>query len=109
MGEKYVVVIGHGDRHAICLKATSKTAIYRNNPDKMAGCVYLKAAEVAFFREDTVIQPDNQFPVPHSSLEDESRILGSLPEDFQGRLIRAVESSSTIPTSRKRSLLECIT
>jgi hypothetical protein len=99
--------------HAICIKATSKVDIYKNNPEMMLGCVYYQAREVSFFGTETVIQPDNPFPILHSHIADcESngslQILGNLPRDFQERLRTAIENSSTLSKQRKRNLLKLI-
>ncbi len=105
LGEKLVVVLGHAQGHAICLKATSNTSLYLNNPERMAGCVYYKAGELSCFKRDTIVQPDNQFPVAHSRIDCAERVLGKLPSDFPQKLRTAIENSSTMTENRKRSIL----
>jgi len=109
IGEKLVVVLCHRQGHAVCLKATSNTAFYINNPERMRGCVFYRANEVPFLHRDTVIQPDNHFAVPHSKIDNENRVLGALPADFPQKLRTAIENSATIPGVRKRSILTFLT
>jgi hypothetical protein len=98
---KRFVVLGHKAGHAICIKATSRMDFYRNNPEKLAGCVLYGAGEVSQFGEETVIQPDNQFPIPHAELQDlydkgGLDLLGTLSMDFEAKLKTAIENSTTL-------------
>jgi len=84
---KRFVILGHREGYAICIKATTKVEIYKNNPERLSGCVYYQAKEVTFFETETVIQPDNPFPIPHPYIADcekngKLQILGNLPKDF---------------------------
>ena len=39
-GPKRLIVIGHQAGHAICVKATSKTELYKNNKKMRGSCVF---------------------------------------------------------------------
>jgi len=97
---------------AFCIKATSKTTAYANNPKRLAGVVFYRAGVISFFEKDTVIEPDNQFPIPHydlirqhSNASGDVRLLGALPSDFPAALAKAVRDSVTMPPSKKKRLL----
>jgi hypothetical protein len=47
----------------VTIKATTKTALYRNNEELRAGVVMYQPGG-ACFHEETVIQPGNWFPCP---------------------------------------------
>jgi hypothetical protein len=102
-----------GKEYAFCLKATSKVGAYTNNPGMMAGAVFYPAGTLQFFKKDTVIQPDNQFPIPHLDLirqhrAEKVRILGSMPDSFPGDLIAAVEASRTMTPREQKRIIECL-
>ena len=107
--EKRFVIISHKEGHAICLKASSKVARYLADSELLNGVVFYKAAEVSSFEKDTVIQPDNQFPIAHSDLlrHHQSRqltILGEMPPDFREKLLAATDQSSTMSERTKGRL-----
>jgi hypothetical protein len=98
---------------AICMKATSQTAIYENNKELLAGVVLYGAGELPFFPLPTAIQPDNLHPIPHLHLArcDAAGTfaeLGDMPSDFHERLIAAVNASVTIPPARRKNILQRI-
>ncbi len=98
-------------RYTLCLKATSQTALYENSKEVMAGCVYYKAREIALFPSNTAIQPDNPHPIPHKHLTQchangSLNILGTMPQDFQEKLKKAIQDSITLTLARKRNWLE---
>jgi len=108
---KRFVVIFHEAGHAICLKATSKVALYINNPAMMAGVVYYTAGRLSFFPVDTAIQPDNLHPIPHADIASclqygTFEILGKMPADFKQLLITAVNASITMKTARKATVIQ---
>ncbi len=110
--EKFFVVLGHGGNVALCIKATSRTKFYDNNPEKMCGCVCYQAGEVEFFSKRTIIEPDNQFEIPHQRLIDYQKrgalkVAGSLPADFAGRLKAAMLKSQTLD-GRRRAWLRAV-
>jgi hypothetical protein len=110
---KIFVVLGHRNGFAICLKATSNVELYKNNPEKLAGCVFYKGGEISLFREDTAIQPDNQVPIPHAHIADMHqkmalKLLGSLPADFVTKLILAIENSTTLDDREKERIMEIL-
>lgn len=110
---KRFVVLGHQKGHAICLKATSKVDVYKNNPEKLAGCVFYKAGEVEIFPEETAIQPDNQIPIPHTHLlmmhgKGALEWLGSLPADFETKLRAAIDNSTTLDDRQISRLLDLL-
>ena len=103
---KFFVILGHYDNAAFCIKATSRTAFYDNNPDKMCGCVCYEALEVDFFRKRTIIEPDNQFEIPHCQLvvhQDRGalEVVGRLADDFGQRLKTAIANSQTLDRRRR--------
>lgn len=104
--DKLVVVLFHEKGCAVCMKATSQTQLYLNNPEMMSGCVYYPAGEIRFFPSDTVIEPDNLFAVLHRELTDPKRVLGTLPPDFHAKIIVAVQGSIRLSDQRKRVILE---
>jgi len=105
------VVLAHAGGCAICIKATTKTSLYKNNPSQMAGCIHFQAGEVLCFPEETIIQPDNQIPIEHSHIRD-SHIrdqvqIHTLPSDFPAKLREAVRKSETL-TGRERKRIESL-
>jgi hypothetical protein len=110
---KLFVVLGHVCNYAICIKATSQVAFYKSNPEKLAGCVSYKPGEVAAFDQETVIQPDNQFPIPHEQLQRFNdnktlQLLGVLPIDFEDKLKTAIENSTALNEREVTRLLTLI-
>ncbi len=101
-------------RHfAICLKATSQLDSYRNNPQRMPGVVFYRAGLIPFFEKDTIVDPDNPFPIPHFDLIKQHlsgglKILGALPEDFPEVLAKAVRASVTMSPREQRRILEIL-
>jgi hypothetical protein len=87
------------------MKATSQVALYLNDPEQLAGCVFYRAEEVCFLR-DTVVQPDNLFPIQHAQLRDHpSCVVGKLPDDFHSKLVQAIRSSIKLDSNRRGRLL----
>jgi hypothetical protein len=85
--EKIFVVIFHEKLFAICMKATSQTALYENSKEMKAGVVYYKSGELPFFSVNTAIQPDNLHPIPHvhmakCHLNSSLKMLGQMPARF---------------------------
>jgi hypothetical protein len=110
---KLFVVIGHANGHALCLKATSQTNIYKNNKDAMAGVVFYEGKSLTCFPVDTAIQVDNCIPIPHGTLAEEKAALTLevrqiLPEDFDARLKKAIENSVTLDDRRRSRLKQII-
>jgi hypothetical protein len=110
---KLFVILGHVNNYAICLKATSKVAIYQNNAEKMAGCVFYRSGEISFFDRDTAIQPDDQIPIHHKQLEAAQKAgtlenLGPLPPDFEAKLRSAIENSTTLDDRRRSRLIDLL-
>jgi hypothetical protein len=110
---KIFVVLGHRNGFAICLKATSNVELYKNNPEKLAGCVFYKSGEIPLFNQDTAIQPDNQVPIPHAHIaamheKKALKVLGNLPADFVSKLTLAIENSTTLDDRKKERLLEIL-
>lgn len=109
---KIFVVLCHEAGHAFCIKTTTNATFYQNSPGRLAGCVLYKKGEFCF-KEDTIIQPDNQFPISHEALIEAEKlkaleILGTLPEDFRERLIKAVNSSPVMDSRKKERVLKKI-
>jgi len=111
---KRFVVLGHRDEYLICIKATTQVELYKNNREKMAGCVYYCAKELQFFEKDTAVEPDNQFAIPYSEIiqaykDGEFHILGEMPDTFEVDLLNAIEDSGTlsqVESARLKSLIE---
>ncbi len=105
--EKLLVVVSHRQGHALTMKATSQVALYQNDPEQMAGCVFYRAGEVCFHL-DTVVQPDNLFMIQHANLRDPACVIGQLPADFHGKLVQAIRASIKLDANRRRVLLEML-
>jgi hypothetical protein len=111
---KFFVVLGHrtdgfGKAYAICIKATSQTAGYKNNAERLRGCVYYCAGQVNCFPVDTVIQPDNQIPITHETIADayfDNQLeCWPMPADFEALLRAAVIGSATMSKRQKERIL----
>lgn len=89
------------------MKATSQVALYLNDPEQLAGCVFYRAGEVCFLL-DTVVQPDNLFLIQHAQLREPSCVVGRLPDDFHGKLVQAIRSSIKLDSNRRRRLLRLL-
>jgi hypothetical protein len=110
--EKFFVILCRRGAHAMCIKATSKTAIYKNNPDKLKGCIHYAAGSLECFSLDTVVQPDNQFPISDGDLR-RAFMEGTLkvyppPANFEQELRRAIRDSSTLDDRYRERLLAAI-
>jgi hypothetical protein len=105
--EKLLVVVSHQADHVLVMKATSQVALYLNDPEQMAGCVFYRARETCF-HVDTVIQPDNLFLIQHARLRDPACVIGHLPSDFHGKLVQAIRDSIKLNENRRRHLLEML-
>ena len=104
---KRFVVLAHVNGHAYCLKTTSIVTPYFDDPSKMVGAVFYKKGSTAAFDSDTVVQPDNPFPIPYAEIElAQARgalTVSLLPGDFGDRLCEAVQKSETLkPVPKKR-------
>ena len=107
--EKLFVVLCHKDEFAICIKATSKTAVFKNNPDMMKGCVWFSAGQLDCFPHDTAIEPDNQIPVPYEAIR-KAHNCGSLevhelPDRFENDLRAAIDRSATMSPRKRARIL----
>ncbi len=109
---KLFVVLCHRDGYAICLKATSKTTLYENNPGMMASVVYYAPGTCDCFGEPTAIQPDNQFPIPHSSILKAHRAgtlnAQVLPTSFEAAVKLAIQNSVTLNNRERTRILGII-
>ena len=107
---KYFVVVSHIGGYAYCLKTTSKTETFDANPDQLRGVVAYDKHECAIIEKRTIIDPRNQFPIPHALLIEHQHNgnhehRGILPEDFKDKLIAAARNSKVIEPSKKKRLL----
>jgi hypothetical protein len=107
---KRFVVISHVNGHAYCLKTTSQTEAFENDPNQLQGVVVYDAGDCPVFQKRTIIDPRNQFPIAHSILMSHERSgdfeqFGILPADFKTRLIEAITKSRVIEHARKKRLL----
>ena len=110
---KFFVVLSHGDKHAICIKATAKVEKYQLDQKQKAGCVCYKANEVPCFVQETAIQPHNVVPISYEHIVREDRNgryenKGTLPPDFHVKLVGAIRASIVMSPKRKRFVLELI-
>lgn len=114
---KFFVVLGHRqlnakEAFAVCVKATSKVEAYRNDSDKMRGCVFYPTGQVSCFDVDTVIQPDNQIPIPHRTIAD-AHFDGLLdwwpgPANFEACFREAIRNSVTMSRRSKTRLVDLL-
>lgn len=108
--EKLFVILCHKDSFAICIKATSKTAIFRNNPAMMKGCVWFPARRVDCFPLDTAVEPDNQIPIPYESIRkaeyDGVLEVHQLPAAFEIELRAAINNSVTLSPRKRQRIQE---
>ena len=111
--QKLFVVLCHekhdGVMYCVCIKATSKTDAYDNNPEKMQGAVCYEARQTCFAGR-TVVEPDNPLPISHQDIVRHNRsrafaVIGRLPADFHERLTAAIKASVTISPTWKSNLL----
>ena len=65
---KLFVVIGHVAEIAFCLKTTSQTEAYDNNPARKQGCVCYEGGLIGCFPLKTYVETDNQFPIEHREI-----------------------------------------
>lgn len=110
---KLFVVLGHVKGHAVCLKTTSQTAFYSNNPQLLTGCVCYEANELHFFPKKTIIQLDNQIPIAHAAIRQAAaagtfEVVGTLPADFPERLRKAAEASVLLSPNELRRLFQML-
>jgi hypothetical protein len=107
--EKLFVVLCRRGAHSICIKATSKTEIYNNNPDMMKGCIHYQVGAVACFTVDTVVQPDNQFPISDGDLRkafsDGNLTVYPPIANFEQELCRAIRDSVTLDDRHRERLI----
>lgn len=108
-GPKRLIVIGHQAGHTFCIKATSKTAPYKNNSGMMESCIFYREGEKPeYFPKETAVQPDNQVPLSHADLNDWHRkgtlqVLGCLPfGEFEQALLRAADGERITERKRQR-------
>jgi hypothetical protein len=104
------VCLDHVGGHAFCLKATSQLEAYENRPDRLKGVIFVRAGTVACFNRDTIIQPDNQFAIPHPTLatqeaSGEFEILGAMHDGFREDLAKAVRASITMSPREQQRIL----
>jgi hypothetical protein len=94
-----------------CIKTTCRTEPYEADAERMKGAILYEANVLRFFYTKTIIDPyRNFFEMPHAHLLKEAnngryRIEGKMPEDFRGKLIRAIEQSITLEPKNKTLLL----
>jgi hypothetical protein len=110
---KIFVVLCHHNHHTICLKATSRVDIYKNNKEAMAGVVFYQAGQFKAFHLDTAVQPDNCVAIPHEKLRESKQnlkldVFGTLPGNFQDRLLEAIDNSLTLDDRQRKRLLNIL-
>jgi hypothetical protein len=111
--KKLFVVIGHEKQFAFCIKTTTNATFYQNSPELLAGCICYKKGEVSFFTQDTLVQPENQFPIAHQAMVEAERagtlsIVGKMPEDFGEKLAKAINASIRLDARKKARILKFI-
>jgi len=107
------VVIAHVGGYAYCIKVTSNPEFYANSPELIAGCVVYKKGELKFFSEDTIIQPENQIPIPHNDIvlaekNGSFKVLGQMPGDFREKLKGAINASIRLDARTRARILGAI-
>lgn len=110
--EKLFVILCHRGIHALCIKATSKIGIYKNNPTMMKGCVHYDAGSHDCFPAETVVQPDNQFPIAHADIlkadKDGTLEIHAPIANFERELRCAIRDSNTLDQRRRERLLAAL-
>jgi hypothetical protein len=106
-------VIAHEKEFLICIKATSRVELFKNNASKMVGCVLFKEGECGCFEKETVVEPDNQIPLRYDGVDKAYRdstleVLGDLPDDFAARLTKAINCSETMNEMEQKRLLKLL-
>jgi len=109
--KKLFVTVGHYAEQMMMIKATSKTERYTTDGDMMHSCVFYEAGQVSCFSVDTVIQPDNLYPIGYPRLkehhEDGSLSIWEsvLPADFEEKLRTAIRNHVRMSLMQKRRVL----
>jgi hypothetical protein len=72
-----------------------------------------EANELPFFSKKTAIQPDNNFKIAHEHFARYAKVnkfddLGKMPDDFHGKLVKAIKASPRMSTKQKNELLAMI-
>jgi hypothetical protein len=98
-----------GVMYCVAIKATSKTAAYDNNPERMQGAVCYETGETCFHIR-TVIDPDNPLPISHQDIVKHNRgrafaVVGAMPADFHDRLVAGIQASVTMSPAWKANML----
>jgi hypothetical protein len=106
---KRLVAICHHGEALFTVKATSQVECYINS-NRLSEVVFYKGGTNRCFEKNTIIQPDNQYAIPHADLIKHHRngdltILGTLPANFRDELAKAAESSVTITSRGRKRLL----
>ena len=116
-GEKLFIILKHKksnqQTYCWCIKTTSQVKRFQADPDLLNGCVFYKAGELAFFDQDTIIDPANFMPLLHDTLQREATkgrycVEGKMPDDFHQKIVAAMRSSTTLEPKKKLALLEAI-
>jgi len=79
----------------------------------MKGAIFYPAGSTSFFPKDTVVQPDNLFPIRHDEIQRQHfkgifKIMGVMPKAFLENLRTATLSSDTMSPNQQRRLLEML-
>jgi hypothetical protein len=107
---KRFAVISHIGKYAYALKTTSRTETFDQNPEWFKAVVVYEPGECPLFTKRTIIDPRNQFPLPHGALirhhrKGQYEHFGVLPPDFPEKLARVIETSRVIEPNRRHRLL----
>jgi hypothetical protein len=114
---KLFVVLRHArmksEHGCLCIRATSKTAHYESNTERMQGAVLYQAKELVFFPKKTIIAPENRITILHSHMQKESlkshyKVEGKMPDDFHDRLVKAINHNVLLEPKAAQELLEHI-
>jgi len=79
----------------------------------MTGAIHYPAGSTPCFPEETIVQPDNQVPIPHPDIIAQSgrgtfKHEAMMPADFQERLKRAIGASMTMTPRQQKRLSEML-
>jgi hypothetical protein len=96
-----------------CLKTTSNVEFYERTPELLASCVIYEADGTELFSKRMAVQPDNSFNIAYEHFEryaarNKFKVMGTMPDDFHGKLVAAIKASSLMSVKQKNELLIAI-
>jgi hypothetical protein len=115
IAEKLYVLLGFEDKDARFLKPTSKTGYYDSRQELMSGCVVYASGQIPIFpKQRTIIDAaQNLWSIRRSHLSgaltrERGRIRGVMPQDFDGRLRKALSQARALGDGDREKRLSLI-